>query len=62
MPRFARNGELDLEKILGKLLNHDGNVVMMRNIRTRKPMKSAVSVYCSSEKYADIDPLLIAPL
>jgi hypothetical protein len=62
MPRFARNGELDLEKILGKLLKQDGNVVMMRNIRTGKPMKSAVSVSCSSEEYADIDPLLIAPL
>jgi hypothetical protein len=42
MPYFARNGDLDLDEMLGGYLRQS-NVVMMRNIRTGEPMNSAVS-------------------
>jgi hypothetical protein len=34
MPHYTRNGELDLNDMLGKYLEQGGNVVMIRNVCT----------------------------
>ena len=43
MPNYARQSALDLDEIYGNYFKNESNVAMMRNIRTKEKMNSAVS-------------------
>jgi hypothetical protein len=43
MPNYARQSALDLDEIYGGYVKNESNVAMMRNIRTKEKMNSAVS-------------------
>lgn len=43
MPNYARQSVLDLDEIYGSYVKNESNVAMMRNIRTKEKMNSAVS-------------------
>ena len=43
MPNYARQSALDLDEIYGSYVKNESNVAMMRNIRTKEKMNSAVS-------------------
>jgi len=42
MPNYARQSSLDLDEIFGQYIKNDSNAAMMRNIRTKERMSSAV--------------------
>ena len=42
MPNYARQSSLDLDEIFGHYIKNDSNAAMMRNIRTKERMSSAV--------------------
>jgi hypothetical protein len=43
MPNYARQSALDLDEIYGSYVKNESNIAMMRNIRTKEKMNSAVS-------------------
>jgi hypothetical protein len=42
MPNYARQSSLDLDEMFGNYIKSDSNAAMMRNIRTKERMNSAV--------------------
>ena len=44
MPNYARQSSLDLDEIFGQYIKNDSNAAMMRNIRTKERMSSAVGI------------------
>jgi hypothetical protein len=42
MPNYARQSSLDLDEMFGNYIKSDSNAAMIRNIRTKERMNSAV--------------------
>jgi hypothetical protein len=42
MPNYARQSSLDLDEMFANYIKSDSNAAMMRNIRTKERMNSAV--------------------